>query len=492
MAIESLSRTAARVDRPSTAIEVRSIDYVPETERHGKVWQQGPFWFLGNFQFFTIAIGFIGPSLGLSLGYSILAGALGIAFGTFFMAFHATQGAKLGLPQMIQSRAQFGYRGVVVVLFASLFTFLAFNVVDTILVDGGLKGIFGWNATGVGIVITALAAVLAIYGHDWLHKVFRVLFVVSFPFYVILTLGIMSGHAGGHAPTNGGFTLVAFMSMFTASAAYNITYAPYVSDYSRYLPRTTKSTPIVVAVFLGASASAIWLIALGAWLASHLGATDALVALRDAGDNVFHGLGSLLAVLSVLALVATMGLNAYSGMLSAVTGVDSVHHVTPNRRVRIITILVLAVVWAVVGIGFGGNFLSALSSALQYMLYLLVPWTAINLVDYFAVRRGHYAITDLFTPHGIYRAWGRRGLTCYIVGLISMIPFVVLLAYPAYTGFMAKHLGGVDYSILVGLVVSGGLYYLLSRSLDLRAEEPAIQASEQRLHGAELPAVGRH
>lgn len=487
MTTDSLHKVEDRANRTSTTIEVRSIDYVPETERHGKVWQQGPFWFLGNFQFFTIAIGFLGPSMGLSLGYSILAGTLGIAFGTFFMAFHATQGAKLGLPQMIQSRAQFGYRGVSVVLFASLFTFLAFNVVDTILVDGGLKGIFGWNSTMVGIAITVLAAVLAIYGHDWLHKVFRVLFVVSLPFYIILTLGIMTGHAGGTTPTRGGFTLAAFMSMFTASAAYNITYAPYVSDYSRYLPRNTKSTPIVAAVFLGASCSAIWLIALGAWLASHLGATDGLVALHDAGNNVFGGLGTLLAVLSVLALVATMGLNAYSGMLSAVTAVDSVHSVTPNRRIRIMTILVLAVVWAVVGIGFGGNFLSALFSSLQYMLYLLVPWTSVNLVDYFAVRRGHYAITDLFTPDGIYGSWGRRGLISYFVGLASMIPFVVLFAYPSYTGFMAKHLGGVDYSIIVGLVVSGGLYYLLSRFLDVAGEEPAIRASERELHG-EMPA----
>lgn len=46
-------------------IEVRSIDYVPERERHGRVVDQGPFWFLGNFQFFTIAIGFVGPSMGL-------------------------------------------------------------------------------------------------------------------------------------------------------------------------------------------------------------------------------------------------------------------------------------------------------------------------------------------------------------------------------------------------------------------------------------------
>jgi purine-cytosine permease-like protein len=86
-------------------IERRSIDYVPEGERHGKVWHQGPFWFLGNFQFFTITIGFIGPGIGLSMGWTILAGMLGILFGTLFMAFHAIQGAQLGLPQMVQSRA---------------------------------------------------------------------------------------------------------------------------------------------------------------------------------------------------------------------------------------------------------------------------------------------------------------------------------------------------------------------------------------------------
>lgn len=88
-----------------TGIESRSIDYVPAHERHGTVAAQGPFWFLGNFQFFTIALGFVGPGMGLSLGYTALAGTLGILFGTLFMAFHAAQGAQLGLPQMVQSRA---------------------------------------------------------------------------------------------------------------------------------------------------------------------------------------------------------------------------------------------------------------------------------------------------------------------------------------------------------------------------------------------------
>ena len=97
------------------AIETKSIDYVPENERHGRVMDQVSFWFLGNFHFFTVAIGFVGPSMGLSFGYTVLAATVGILFGTLFAAFHASQGAELGLPQMVQSRAQFGFRGVVVV-----------------------------------------------------------------------------------------------------------------------------------------------------------------------------------------------------------------------------------------------------------------------------------------------------------------------------------------------------------------------------------------
>ena len=115
----NLSETGSPATR---LIEARSIDWVPENERHGKLWHQGPLWFLGNFQYFSIPIGFIGPSMGLSLGWTIVASILGIAVGTIFMAFHASQGPTMGLPQLIQSRAQFGYRGVVVPLLATLFT----------------------------------------------------------------------------------------------------------------------------------------------------------------------------------------------------------------------------------------------------------------------------------------------------------------------------------------------------------------------------------
>ena len=461
------------------AIEQKSIDYVAESERHGRVIDQTPFWFLGNFHFFTIAIGFVGPSMGLSFGYTSLAGTLGILFGTIFVAFHASQGAELGLPQMIQSRAQFGYRGVVVVLVGTLFTFIGFNVADSVLIAHGLEGILGWNATLVTLIAACIATGIAVYGHDWLHRIFRWCFWVCLPLYTLLTLAIASGHVPATHFTPGGFSWVAFIAQFAASAAYNITYAPSVSDYSRYLPRRTPPHQIIAAVFVGATSAAIWLISLGAWLATRIGASDGLVALHDAGNAVFAGFGVVMSLASVTALVATMGLNAYSGMLTVVTALNSLFEVRPTPQLRVTAILAVAAAWIAATFAITANAIALLFATLTIMLYLLVPWTSVNLVDYFFVRRGRYAITHLFMPDGIYGPWGARGLAAYGLGFVATLPFFVLP--DVYTGPAARALGGVDIGWLVGLIISGGIYFLLCRSLEVSQESAAIVASERAL-----------
>jgi purine-cytosine permease-like protein len=466
-------------------IEVRSIDYVPLRERHGRVGDQARFWFLGNFHFFTIAIGFIGPSMGLALGWTILAGALGILIGTVFQAFHASQGAEMGLPQMIQSRAQFGYRGVIVPLFATLFTYVGFNVVDTILIAGGLFSMAGWNKAAVSIIISAIGGALAIWGHDWLHRSFKILFWISVPAFSLLSIAIVLGLAGGSAPAPAlgapvlGFNAVAFFTQLAAGASYNITYATYVSDYSRYLPPTTPRAKVIASVFAGASLSAIWLIAVGAWLSTRLGASDALADLTQAGNAIIPGLGYALACVSIAALIATMGMNAYSGMLTVVTALDALRPIRATRRLRIINIIVLMIVSASLAIGFGGNAIDTLNGAFVIMLYLLVPWTAINLTDYFFVRRGNYAVLQLFTPSGIYGTWRHEGLLAYGLGFAVSLPFCVLPG--VFTGPAAARLGGVDIGWLVGLATTAAIYIWLTRSFDVTDERQAIQESRASL-----------
>ena len=459
--------------RRATSIETRSIDYVPDSERHGKVSQQGPFWFVGNFQPFTLALGFVGPAMGLSLWWTIVAGLAGIAFGTLFMAFHATQGPVLGLPQMIQSRAQFGYRGVLLPLIGTLFTFVGFNVVDLVIIKSGLQSIFGWNPVAVAVIISAVAAGLAIFGHDLLHNAFRVLFWISLPLWAILTVGILAGGVTGSIGPSGpgGFTLVAFLVQFSVSASYNITYAPYVSDYSRYLPRNTKPSSIIASVFVGAFASPAWLIPLGAYLATYLGSTDALSGINAGGNQVINGLGGILAVVATAVLVATMGLNAYSGMLTVVTAIDSIRSVIPTGQLRVVTIVALTVIWLILGVALT-DATESLNTALLIMLYLLVPWTAVNLTDYFFIRRGHYVIADLFTPNGVYGSWPWRGILAFLIGIAAEIPFMDL---PFFVGPAAKAMGEVDIAFIVGLVASGIAYVLFSRGQD-RSNELALIA----------------
>src|SRR5476649_16609 len=185
-------QTAHAIEASSgLAIEGHSIDYIPENERHAKLSSQGPFWFLGNFHFFTISIGFVGPSLGLSALWTLIAGALGIMFGTIFMAFHGSQGPEMGLPQMIQSRAQFGYRGVILVLLATLFVFAGFNIVNLVLMMQGLKALFNWDPVKVALAVTLPASILAILGHDWMHRSFKWALYLSLPLYGLVTVAVL-------------------------------------------------------------------------------------------------------------------------------------------------------------------------------------------------------------------------------------------------------------------------------------------------------------
>ena len=447
--------------RPRGGVETRSIDWIPPQERHGKVHHQGPFWFLTNFHPFTVALGLVGPALGLSLGWTILAAAVGVLFGTIFLALHGSQGPTLGLPQMIQSRAQLGYRGVTIILFAALFTFIAYNVVDIVLIDAGFQSLFGWNATALGLSIGAGSIILAAWGHDWLHRAFRVLFWLSLPLWLILTVGMLTGHAGGQANPDLGFNTVAFVAVFTIAASYNITYSPIVSDYTRYLSEKVSSRALIGAVYWGASVSAIWMIALGAWLGARFGATDTLVGLHDASNNVMAGTGAALVIISGLALVATMGLNTYSATLTVLTAINCFHPLRAMPRHRVGITVALGTFSTVVGVWVVHDVNTAISNALVIMLYLLAPWTAVNLVDYFLVRKGHYNVAEISNPRSLYGQWAWRGMTAYGLGVAAEVPFMMV---SFYQGPVAQAIGGVDIAFAVALVVAGVSFFLFSRT----------------------------
>lgn len=472
--------------RQGSVIEQHSIDYIPNAERHGKVWHQGPFWFTGNFVLPTLVTGFLGPTLGLSVWFSVLAIALGACFGTFFMAFHANQGPRMGLPQMIQSRAQFGSRGAIVPFAATVFVYIGFMVFDTILASQGIALVAAGGKTVWYPILIAGSIVIAVIGHDLLHFVQRWLtYLLIIVFAIVTVVAIVHFSSVPILPdaaiATSGWNPAAFLIQFSIAAGYNISYAVYVSDYTRYLPANVSAPKLITSVYAGAALSAVWLMSLGAILASYIPLADPILALREVGDLLFPGFGTIAVLVSVLALVSIMGVNAYGAMLTGSSAVDGFTAVRPTVRLRVIGLVVVGVATLVIALVIPDNYVGSFNSFVLLMLYFLVPWTAVNLVDFYFVRRGRYAITEILNPNGIYRRWAWRGMVAYTVGFLAMIPF---FSVSFFVGPIAQLLGGADFSFAIGLVVSGGLYLLFSRSLDPAAEEKARLASDAELEGA--------
>jgi len=451
-------------------LEVRSIDYVPLSERHGKLWHLGPLWFMSNAQIATLAVGLISITTGGNLIWSLIAIAAGTVLGTFFMAFHSAQGPQLGLPQMIQSRPQFGYVGALLVWLFAYVQYAGFNVFNTILAGQAMSrtahgGVKWWVA-----VVTVLALVVALLGYDLIHRAEQVLTYTFLAVFGVFTVGVLCTlHYPAGSFDLGGFSWTPFLAQFGVVAGYQISWAIYVSDYSRYLPPGVTVRRTFYWTYFGSALGGAWLMGLGSLLAAWAGKDfDTISSIDAAGDKVFDGFGAVVLIFSAVGLLSVTALNMYGGSLTLISAADSVRRVRPTLTARLTTLVVTAGLSLVGALAATADFLENFNNFLLLVLYLFIPWTAVNLMDYYVVRRGHYAIAEIFNPRGIYGRWGWRGIISYLVGFGCMVPFFSVGTL--FTGPAADALGGADISLFVGLPISAALYWWLTRSLDLAAE----------------------
>src|SRR3954449_9456981 len=461
-------------------LEIRSIDYVPLDERHGKLWHLGPLWFMSNAQIATLAVGLISIEAGGNLLWSLISIVAGTLLGTLFMAFHSAQGPQLGLPQMIQSRPQFGYLGALLVWLFAYIQYAGFNVFNTILAGQSAHSTIHIGEK-LGIVIAMLLAVaVALIGYDFIHRVEQGLtytFLVIFGVFTIGAIATLNLPAGALDP--GQFKVVPFLTQFGVTAGYQISWAIYVSDYSRYLPPDVTVRKTFWWTYWGSGLGAAWLMGLGALLASSAGdAFDTVKSIDTAANGIFDGFGTIVLLFAALGLISVTALNLYGGSLTAISAVDSFRRVRPTLSGRVATISFTAALSLVVALVSSESFLTNFEDFLLLILYLFIPWTAVNLIDYYVVRLGHYALEEIFKPHGIYVRWGWRGIAAYTIGFGCMVPF---FSTPSFTGPIAKAMDVAVLSLFIGLPVAGGLYLLLARSIDVESERRLAEREADEL-----------
>ena len=95
----------------------------------------------------------------------------------------------------------------------------------------------------------------------------------------------------------GHFDLAPFLLQFSVVAGYQISWAIYVSDYSRYLPPDVTVSKTFWWTYGGSGLGALWIMAIGSGLAAWAGKEfDTIPSLQAAGDRVFTGFGAIILI----------------------------------------------------------------------------------------------------------------------------------------------------------------------------------------------------
>ncbi|ELS29606.1 Cytosine/purine/uracil/thiamine/allantoin permease family protein [Metapseudomonas furukawaii] len=356
----------------------------------------------------------------------------------------------------------------------ALVNYFNYNVADAILAGSSLNFLLGIPISWGFPIAVVFAGTLALYGYRWIHRVNRFLVVPLGLTIVILTYAAVArGGVSADAFAPGPIEWHAFATTFVIVAGFQLGWAPYVSDYSRYLAPTVSTRASFLWTYLPSAISALWVIGLGSLLAAAAPGATVITAIAQGGDALFAGGGRIAVALLFIGLLVVMALNAYGGSLTLISILDCFRRVRPSLAMRAITIMVMTLsVWIVAAMVGEERFNLFYGNVLVFLAYLFTPWTAINLVDFYLVRKGCYSIRELFNPAGIYGRWGWQGNVAYIGALAAMVPFFVTAPY---TGWIARQIGDIDISMFVGLLVASALYLLTSRTLDLGAERSLVE-----------------
>lgn len=439
-------------------VEKRSIDFIPEAERFGKPGSLFYIWFGANMNITTIASGVLPVVIGLNLFWSALAIILGSLLGAIFMASHSVQGPKLGIPQMIQSRAQFGVIGAVLPLLCVMLIYLGFFVSNTLLAAQALASVSPLKSDANIYLIGALCFVVALYGYRLIHRLQKLLSILSLLVFIAATLLALNLPiaAGQWEPV--GFSLSKFLVAVSIAVTWQLSYAPYVADYSRYLPSKTSTPQVFWYSYAGTVSGGAWMMILGAILS---------VAIPDFASNVGGHVASLFGTAAVLLFVFIVYgqvsinvFNLYGAFMSTITVIEPFSGLRVTPRVRGVFMLIISLIATALCTISQDDFITFFLNFIFFMSYFLIPWTAINLVDYYCLRKGEYKLDDIFDMNGIYGRVNWIACGSFIVAILVEIPF---MNTTLYVGPVATALDGIDLAWVIGLVVPALSYYWLMR-----------------------------
>jgi len=444
-------------------IETHSIDMVPDHERHGTPFSQFTLWFGANMQVTSVVDGALAVVFGADALWACIGLFIGNILGGAVMALHSAQGPRLGLPQMISSRAQFGVLGAIVPLVLAVLMYLGFATTGTVLSGQAINGILGVETPAVGIIIFgSLTVLLALLGYKYIHVLGRIATITGLLGFSYLTIMAFVKFPVASLFGVKPFELTTFLLAVSLSAGWQLTFGPYVADYSRYLPRSTPQSATFWNTFWGTVIGTQWAMTLGVIISA--------ASLAGYGGNFLKNQVGYLGELAGIGIIAVLiymvivigkltvnTLNAYGSFMSlltittALSGKKSAS--TTQRALFIVGMIAASVCIALFA---SKDFLNLFKNFVLVLLMVFTPWSSVNLIDFYLISKENIDVPALYDPQGRYGAWNAPALVSYFIGVLIQIPF---MAQAMYTGPITKLLGGTDISWIVGLLATAFIYY---------------------------------
>jgi nucleobase:cation symporter-1, NCS1 family len=437
--------------------EPYSIEHIPFAERHGHSRQLLWLWLAANLTIADYAIGFVPVALGLSVVPAILALALGNILGGLVLAWSAAMGPAAGYPQMFIGRRAFGRVGGYIPAALNWLSTAGWFTVNTILGSFAVQLLLPGLPFAVAAAVLVVAqSLLVIYGHNLIQAFERYLALILgllFAIATVIALSHGSAIAAWHPKPVAG-ALALFAIVLAISFSYIMSWSPYASDYSRYLPEITSRSYIAIYVFIGAVVASFLteVVGLLVGILAPVGATP-VAALK----TVMGGFGAFAVVAVILGATTANVLNLYSNTMSA-----KVLDVRLQRWQLAIVGGVLGFIVALLGYQ---NFTQNYQNFLIVLDYWIMPWLAVVLLDFYVF--GHRE------PMGFSQAvpvnW--NGLIAWVIGLGISLLFISeqfqVFGLKAHGPF-AAWFGDADFGYFIGFLVAGVVYLLINRASAVR------------------------
>lgn len=449
------SPRSAKIKGSAVALERHGIAHIPTNRRYGSPRNQFTVRFAPVIYLAGIYLGASGGPLGLGFTGSVTAIVLANILGSIVTGWCAVMGPRLGMPQLPMGRAPFGYFGNYLPAVLSLLIFIGYYSVGTVLGAKSLAGLLNTPYAPTVVVVAALSILIGIFGYKILHAMGKVITNVSIVVLTVVSI-VLIVHGGGprtEASVSGVDYWLAWSVLFTAVFGYTASWAPYASDYSRYLPEDSKPSSIFAAATAGLFASTTWMMCLGAGLITLIPGGDVIDAF---GVALPDWLRYVVLLTLGLSAIPHNSVNLYSGAMATLT--------CDVKLPQWVTVTIAGLVGLVIALVFGGDqFQANFLLFLHVVSYYITPWVAVMLIDYYVVQRGGRNVLpfeNFYTPAGAFGRFNVAGLAALVVGVVVSVPF---MANDFYTGPIGISLGGADLSYFVSAIVAAVVYLAARR-----------------------------